>query len=84
MNYYILETVSEAKQFRDYAKKPSIDVADIRLAISSRNSDMFTRPLPLSTIKQIAESKNEQRLEKIDTIASITEECEGLPRSSKL
>jgi histone H3/H4 len=51
MNYYITETVSEAKQYRDYARKSTIDVADIRLAIGSKSCDTFTRPLPMSSIR---------------------------------
>jgi hypothetical protein len=58
-------------------------VSDIRLAIASKNCDSFTRPLPLSTIKQVAQSKNDQRLEKIDTIASITDENENVVRTGK-
>ena len=58
MNYYITETVSEAKQYRDYARKSTIDVADIRLAIGSKSCDTFTRPLPMSSIRQVADVKN--------------------------
>lgn len=54
MNYYISETMVEAKTYRDYAKKSAMDVSDIRLAIASKSCDSFTRPLPMSTIKQVA------------------------------
>lgn len=74
MNYYVSETVQEAKSFRDYGKKPAIDVADLRLAIASKACDSFTRPLPMSTIKQVASQKNMQPLPKIETLASISEE----------
>lgn len=55
MNFYVSETMLEAKTYRDYAKKPAIDVADIRLAIASKSCDSFTRPMPMSTIKQVAQ-----------------------------
>ena len=55
MNYYVSETVQEAYTYRDYAKQNSLSVADIRLAISSKSFDSFTRPLPMSTIKPIAQ-----------------------------
>jgi hypothetical protein len=58
MNYYVSETVQEARSYRDYAKKQAIDVADVRLAIASRSCDSFTRPLPMSTVKQVASQKN--------------------------
>ena len=51
MHYYVTETLAEAKVYKEYAQKPAIDVADMRLAISSRNYDSFTRPLPISTVK---------------------------------
>lgn len=55
MNYYISETIQEAKTFRDYAGKNKIDVADMRLAINSKNYDSFVRPIPMSTVKEIAD-----------------------------
>ena len=58
MHYYVTETLSDAKVYRDYAQKPAIDVADMRLSISSQNYDSFTRPLPISTVKQVADEKN--------------------------
>lgn len=51
MHYYVTETVQEAKLYRGYAQKTKIDVADMRLAIASKNYDSFKRPLPISTIK---------------------------------
>jgi hypothetical protein len=51
MHYYITETVQEARLYKDYAQKTKIDVADMRLAIASKNYDCFKRPLPISTIK---------------------------------
>ena len=62
MHYYVTETIQEAKQYRDYAQKPAIDVADMRLAISNKNYASFTRPLPISTVKQVSEHKNKQLL----------------------
>ena len=75
MYYYITETVQEAKTYRDYAgKRSQITVEDMRLAISSKNYESFTRPLPASTVKDIAEQKNKNALLKIDTIASVTQD----------
>jgi hypothetical protein len=48
MNYYIAETVQEAKIYKNYAEKPKIDVADMRLAIGSKNYATFSKPLPLT------------------------------------
>ena len=51
MHYYVTETVSEAKQYCDYAGKERIDVGDMRLAIAGKNYDSFTRPLPVNTVR---------------------------------
>ena len=58
MHYYVTETVSEAKQYCDYAGKERIDVGDMRLAIAGKNYDSFTRPLPVNTVRQVADEKN--------------------------
>jgi len=52
MNYYIQETMQEAKTYRDYSKQRNqVDVQDVRLAIASKTCDTFARPLPYSTVK---------------------------------
>lgn len=51
MHYYVTETVQEARLYKEYAQKNKIDVADMRLAIASKNYDSFKRPLPISTVK---------------------------------
>jgi len=68
--------VQEAKTYRDYAKRPQISVDDMRLAIASKNYESFTRPLPTSTVKDLAAQKNKTPLPKIDTIASVTNESQ--------
>ena len=73
MHYYITETIQEAKVYRDYANKSTIDVSDMRLAITDKNYDSFTRPLPISSIKQVADEKNQQKLHEIDTLQSYIE-----------
>ena len=73
MHYYITETIQEAKVYRDYANKSTIDVSDMRLAITDKNYDSFTRPLPISSIKQVADEKNQQKLHEIDTLQSFIE-----------
>lgn len=74
MNYYICETLQEAKTYRDYASKSKIDVADMRLAISSQNYESFVRPISISTLREVAAQKNAIPLPAIETIASVTDE----------
>ena len=75
MHYYVTETVQEAKMYRDYANKERIDVGDMRLAVAVKNYDSFTRPLPVSTVKQVAEERNKSPLRKIETIQSVSEQA---------
>ena len=79
MHYYVTETISEAKVYRDYAQKPSIDVADMRLAISSKNYDSFSRPLPISTVKQVADEKNKFPLPQIETLTTAIDQINPRP-----
>jgi histone H3/H4 len=58
MHYYVTELLQEAKIFKEYAGKKTIDVNDVKLAISSKGYNSFTRPLPLSIVKGIAFDKN--------------------------
>jgi hypothetical protein len=60
MNYYTTEILQEAKIFREYAglsssvqdyKNKHVDVNDVKLAISSKAYQSFTRPLPVSVLK---------------------------------
>ncbi|CDW79513.1 transcription initiation factor tfiid subunit 9-like [Stylonychia lemnae] len=64
MNYYVTELLQEAKIFKEYAGKKQIDVNDVKLAIQSKNYNSFTRPLPMSILKQIANDKNNLQLSK--------------------
>ena len=75
MNYYTTEILQEAKIFREYAglsssvpdyKNRQVDVNDVKLAISSKAYQSFTRPLPVSVLKQIAQEKNEMDLPKFE------------------
>lgn len=68
MHYYVTETVQDAKLYRDHAGKDKVDVGDMRLAIATKNFDSFTRPLPVSTIKQVADEKNQKPLPAIETM----------------
>ena len=83
MQYYVSEVVQEARTFRDYSKKSQIDVADMRLAIASKNYDSFTRPLPIDTIKKVADVKNRVELPEIETIHSTNEDGSYIVRYSK-
>ncbi len=58
MHYYTCELLSEAKVYRDYAKKKNVDVNDVRLAIQEKSFNSFSRPLPISFMKQVAIEKN--------------------------
>ena len=83
MHYYVTETVQEAKLYRDYAGKERIDVGDMRLAIAGKNYDSFTRPLPVSMVRQVADERNKTPLPKIETIQSISEQANsGMPTKS--
>lgn len=66
MHYYVVELVQEAKIYKEYAGKKQIDVNDVKLAIQSKSYNSFTRPLPMSIVKQIAQDKNCIPLPKID------------------
>jgi hypothetical protein len=75
MNYYTTEILQEAKIFREYAglsnnqsdyKKQTVDVNDVKLAISSKAYQSFTRPLPVSVLKSIAAEKNSMDIPKFE------------------
>jgi transcription initiation factor TFIID subunit 9B len=66
-HYYSTEVLTEAKIFKEYAgNKNTIDVNDVRLAITSKSYNTFTRPLPITYMKKIAQEKNNIALPKID------------------
>lgn len=73
MHYYVTETIQDAKQYKDHAGKERIDVGDMRLAIASKNYDSFTRPLPVSTVRQVADDKNKVGLPPIETMKTVSE-----------
>lgn len=73
MHYYVTETIQEAKSYKEYAQKPHIDISDMRLAITARNYNSFTRPLPVAQVQQVAQEKNKMALPSIETIPSYIE-----------
>lgn len=89
MNYYTTEILQEAKIFREYAglsnnvsdyKKQNVDVNDVKLAISSKAYQSFTRPLPVSVLKQIASEKNAMEIPKFeDSQSQIVPGASGYP-----
>ena len=83
VNYYVSETVQEAKTYRDYAQKAKLDVADMRLAIASKNYATFSRPMPMSTVVEVAAIKNAQPLPEIETLASMADDMGGMARAGK-
>jgi hypothetical protein len=59
MHYYVTELLQEAKVFKDYSQaKRQLDVNDVKLAIQSKAYNSFSRPLPLSVMKQMLAEKN--------------------------
>ena len=78
MHYYTTEVLQEAKIYREYAgltaegdyKKQQIDVNDVKLAIQSKAYQAFTRPLPMSVLKTIAQEKNSIELPKLEDQSS--------------
>jgi hypothetical protein len=75
MHYYTTEILQEAKVFKEYAglsanqsncKKQQLDVNDVKIAIESKSYQSFTRPLPVSVLKQIAQEKNAIDLPKFE------------------
>jgi hypothetical protein len=60
-----------------------VTVDDMRLAISSKNYESFTRPLPMSTLKDLASQKNKNPLPNIDTIAKVTQDVVPQSRGAK-
>ena len=69
MHYYVTETIQEAKTYRDHANKTgNIDVADMRLAIQSKNHNSFTRPLEVSSLRVVAEQRNKDPLAVVETL----------------
>lgn len=75
MHYYTTEILQEAKIYKEYAclssniseyKKQQLDVNDVKLAIASKSYQSFSRPLPVSILKQIALEKNQTELPKYD------------------
>lgn len=66
MHYYIVEVLQEAKIYKEYAGKKTLDVNDVKLAMQSKSYNSFTRPLPMSMLKQIASMKNCINLPKLE------------------
>ncbi len=52
-------------------EKQKIDADDVRLAISCKNYNTFTRPLPISYMKELAAEKNAIPLPKVENNISI-------------
>ena len=51
----------------------------MRLAISSRNYGSFTRPLPITTVKQVADEKNKLPLPQIETLVTTLDQPNPRP-----
>jgi transcription initiation factor TFIID subunit 9B len=71
MHYYTTEILQEAKVYKEYAcyasksaeaVKNNVDINDVKLAIASKAYSSFTRPIPVSVMKSIANERNREPL----------------------
>lgn len=71
MHYYTTEILQEAKVYKEYAcfasksgdgAKSNVDINDVKLAIASKAYSSFTRPIPVSVMKSIANERNKEPL----------------------
>uniref|UniRef100_A0A6G1S634 Transcription initiation factor TFIID subunit 9 n=1 Tax=Aceria tosichella TaxID=561515 RepID=A0A6G1S634_9ACAR len=61
-NCYVTGILQEAQVFSTYAKKDSIDVGDVQLAINMQTDKTVTSPPPKELLLELAREKNNQPL----------------------
>lgn len=61
-NCYVTSILQEAQVFSSYAKKDSIDVGDVQLAINMQTDKTVTSPPPKELLLELAREKNNQPL----------------------
>lgn len=61
-NRYVTSILQEAQVFSSYAKKDSIDLDDVRLAVNMQTDKTLTSPPPKELLLEVAREKNNQPL----------------------
>lgn len=61
-NRYVTSILQEAQVFSSYAKKESIDLDDVRLAVNMQTDKTLTSPPPKELLLEVAREKNNQPL----------------------
>lgn len=61
-NRYVTSILKEAQVFSLYAKKDSIDLGDVQLAINMQTDKTVTSPPPKELLLEVAREKNNQPL----------------------
>ena len=61
-NRYVTNVLKEAQVFSMYAKKDSIDLGDVQLAINMHTDKTVTSPPPKELLLEVAREKNNQPL----------------------
>lgn len=61
-NRYVTSILQEAQIFSTYAKKESIDIDDVQLAVNMQTDKTVTSPPPKELLLEVAREKNNQPL----------------------
>lgn len=61
-NRYVTNILQEAQVFSTYAKKDSIDIDDVQLAVNMQTDKTVTSPPPKELLLEVAREKNNQPL----------------------
>lgn len=61
-NRYVTSILQEAQVFSSYAKKDSIDVDDVQIAVNMQTDKSVTSPPPKELLLEVAREKNNQPL----------------------
>lgn len=61
-NRYVTSILQEAQVFSSYAKKDSIDLDDVQLAVNLQTDKTITCPPPKELLLEVAREKNNQPL----------------------
>lgn len=64
-NRYVTSILQEAQVFSTYAKKDSIDLDDVQLAVNMQTDKTVTSPPPKELLLEVARDKNNQPLPQI-------------------
>lgn len=61
-NRYVTSILQEAQVFSSYAKKDTIDIDDVQLAVNMQTDKTVTSPPPKELLLEVAREKNNQPL----------------------